>query len=353
MAVTGILETTAYYDQYKEADPWVAKHNSSDYGEPNLAKRTSSRTEDGKISVPKNATPTGKEFLTYLKNRFGIQKLRCQFSEENLYAVINGFQNGAGPILAYIHNSGWEQEDKIVKSVLNTEDFSNLVVDNVFSQNSCFQSIGILSNCQDIAILKPHYDRSKGSAFVMFKVVSGRPNSVEVIYLEPLRLTEINPDSLEQKLSKYLSSKDTDQQPQPQPSIHQLQPSIPKQVAPRKASASGYSDPQDIRDEQELAYQRMIAEENLKHEAKRRQEEEEKMAELTLQKKMISMQRRERLKKETYISNLPAEPTQGNIIKIALRLPDGSRLQRNFSKADPVEVVFSQVVCFRVRLFPS
>lgn len=130
MAVTGILETNAHYDQYKEENPWVAGQSSTDYSESNQQGRTSSRTEEGKISVPKNATATGKEFLTYIKNRFGIQKLRCQFSEENLYEMINGFQNGAGPILAYIHNSGWDQEDRIVKSVFNTEDFSNLVVNS-------------------------------------------------------------------------------------------------------------------------------------------------------------------------------------------------------------------------------
>lgn len=128
MAVTGILETNAYYDQYKEENPWVAKQTSKDYSQPEFAKKSSSRTEEGKISVPKNATATGKEFLTYLKNRFGIQKLRCQFSEENLYSMINGYQNGAGPILAYVHNSSWDHEDKLIKSVLNTEDFSNLVV---------------------------------------------------------------------------------------------------------------------------------------------------------------------------------------------------------------------------------
>lgn len=205
-------------------------------------------------------------------------------------------------------------------------------------KNSCFQSIGILSNCQDVSILKPHYDRSKGSAFVLFKVVSGKVNSVEVIYLEPLRITEINPESLEQKLSKYLSSKDTDYSPPAKEPVHELKPATDSQAAPRKRSPSGYSDPQDIRDEQEIAYLRMIEEENQKHEAKKREEEAKEMAELTLQKKMISMQRRERLKEETYIANLPAEPTKGEIIKIALRLPDGARLQRNFNKSDAVEV---------------
>lgn len=172
----------------------------------------------------------------------------------------------------------------------------------------------------------------------MFKVVSGRPNSVEVVYLESLRMSEINPETLEQKLGKYLTSKDSDHQVQPVAAPHELQPSIPKPAAPRKISATGYSDPQDIRDEQEIAYQRMIEEENLKHEAKKRQEEEETLAELTLQKKMVSMQRRERLKKETYVANLPAEPTEGEIIAIALRMPDGTRLKRNFKKSDPVEV---------------
>lgn len=128
MAVTGILETNAYYDQYKEENPWVEKKDSTDFAQPSLDKKQSSRTEEGKIKVPPNASASGKEFLTYVKNRFGIQKLRSQFNEENLYWMINNYQNGGGPVLVYIHNSSWDDEDKIVKQVLNNEEFANLVV---------------------------------------------------------------------------------------------------------------------------------------------------------------------------------------------------------------------------------
>lgn len=130
MAIMGILETNAYYGQYKEENPWVAKSNSNDYGQPELGGHTSSRKDEGKISVPANAKASGKEFLTYVRNRFGLQKLRCQFNEENLYALINSYQNGGGPILVYIHNSGWDHEDKAVKNLLNNEDFGNVVVDS-------------------------------------------------------------------------------------------------------------------------------------------------------------------------------------------------------------------------------
>lgn len=188
-----------------------------------------------------------------------------------------------------------------------------------------------------MTILKNSYDKSKGSAFVLFKVVSGKPSAVETIYLEGMRVTEISPHILEPRLSKYLSTKDIDQvvvqPPAPQPKT--------VVAAPRKISASGYSDPRDIRDEQEYNYQRMIDEENRKADEARRKLEEKQFEELTLQKKMLSIQRRERLKKETYIANLPAEPSSGDIIKIAVRLPDGARLQRTFNRSDLVEVVFS------------
>ena len=151
-----------------------------------------------------------------------------------------------------------------------------------------------------------------------------------------MKMTEISSHILEPKLGKYLSTKDVDQvvaqPPAPQP----------KNVVPaqRKVSASGYSDPRDIRDEQEYNYQKMIDEENRKADEARRKLEEKQFEELTLQKKMLSIQRRERLKKETYIANLPAEPSSGDIIKIAVRLPDGARLQRTFNRSDLVEVVF-------------
>jgi hypothetical protein len=128
MAVTGILETNAYYEQYKVEQPWVAKSGSAELDQPGFIKRTSSRIDDGKISIPKNAPSSGKEFLTYLKNRFGIQKLKCHFNEENIYSVINNYQNGGGPILVYVHSSSWDHEDKIVKNVLNNEEFANVIV---------------------------------------------------------------------------------------------------------------------------------------------------------------------------------------------------------------------------------
>lgn len=138
MAIMGILETNEYYGQYKEENPWVAKSDSNDYGQPAFGKQTSSRKDEGKISVPANAKASGKEFLTYVRNRFGIQKLRCQFNEENLYALINSYQNGGGPILVYIHNSGWDHEDKAVKNLLNNQDFGDLVVNSKLSRTLAF-----------------------------------------------------------------------------------------------------------------------------------------------------------------------------------------------------------------------
>lgn len=170
----------------------------------------------------------------------------------------------------------------------------------------------------------------------MFKVVSGKPSAVETIYLENMRITELTPHIFEPKLSKYLSTKDTDQPvyqpPAPGPQPKNVIPSV------RKASASGYTDSSYIKEEQEFNYQRMIEEENRKADEAKRKAEEKQFEELSLQKKMISMQRRERLKKETYIANLPIEPEAGDIIQIALRLPDGTRLKRNFSRSDLVEV---------------
>ena len=122
MAVEGILTTNAYYNQYKPEDPWVAPTA------PELSKKVSSRTEEDKLKVPSGAAQTGKEFLTYVRNRFGIQKLRSQLSDQNLYERINNYQNGGGPILVYINNSAWDYEDKIIKGVLNNEAFANLLV---------------------------------------------------------------------------------------------------------------------------------------------------------------------------------------------------------------------------------
>lgn len=42
--------------------------------------------------------------------------------------------------------------------------------------------------------------------------------------------------------------------------------------------------------------------------------------------------------KKLLVKELTEEPTQGDIINVAIRLPDGSRLMRNFRKSEPVKV---------------
>jgi hypothetical protein len=43
-------------------------------------------------------------------------------------------------------------------------------------------------------------------------------------------------------------------------------------------------------------------------------------------------------KKSLLLRELPGEPTSGEMINIALRLPNGTRLIRNFLKNDPIKV---------------
>ena len=42
---------------------------------------------------------------------------------------------------------------------------------------------------------------------------------------------------------------------------------------------------------------------------------------------------------EEAAARLPPEPTDGNSCRVAVRLPDGSRVQRSFSRSDPVQVL--------------
>lgn len=68
-----------------------------------------------------------------------------------------------------------------------------------------------------------------------------------------------------------------------------------------------------------------------------REIEEKEMAQLAL-KKELSKQRRKASDIDQLVSKLEPEATTGDIIKIAVRLPSGARVTRNFSKSSRVEV---------------
>ena len=98
-----------------------------------------------------------------------------------------------------------------------------------------------------------------------------------------------------------------------------------------------------LREEQEQAYQESLAQDReraqlqeqlLLEEERRKREEEEKQQE---------QERREREKKlelKRKKENLPPEPTSGEILSLAFRMPNGKRLQRKFAAENAVQVLY-------------
>ena len=78
----------------------------------------------------------------------------------------------------------------------------------------------------------------------------------------------------------------------------------------------------------------MIHEEQKKHSEKLEKEKEEverKRKEDSIRKKAIN-------KKKAYLNELQIEPQTGDIIKVAFRLPDASRVTRNFGREEKAKV---------------
>lgn len=55
-------------------------------------------------------------------------------------------------------------------------------------------------------------------------------------------------------------------------------------------------------------------------------------------KALVDAKTAEKSKRDELVSALGKEPTSGDIINVAIRLPNGGRLMRNFNQSDPIKV---------------
>lgn len=86
--------------------------------------------------------------------------------------------------------------------------------------------------------------------------------------------------------------------------------------------------------EQDQKFNEMIEAEHLKAELAQIKEKEEKEKE-EIEAVTRSIEREKRLK---FKEGLAEEPSKGELIQIAFRLPTGKRVSRKFTKQDPIKV---------------
>ena len=89
-----------------------------------------------------------------------------------------------------------------------------------------------------------------------------------------------------------------------------------------------------IKEEQDRKFKEMI-------EAEKAKADLEAVAKLEAQEKALQeviKKTEEEQKKKSFLAALTNEPAEGDLINVAFRLPNGSRLTRNFRQAEPIKV---------------
>lgn len=101
-----------------------------------------------------------------------------------------------------------------------------------------------------------------------------------------------------------------------------------------------------LREEQEQAYQASLAADR-EREQQRQQKiaEEEKKKEEEEKNRLLQEQKEQEAQNiiQKKLDNLPPEPTTGDVLSLAFRLPGGKRLQRKFSADNSVQVLYDYI----------
>ena len=98
-----------------------------------------------------------------------------------------------------------------------------------------------------------------------------------------------------------------------------------------------------LREEQEQAYQVSLQADRDREQQERQEREVEEALKREEEERERLEAQKEIEKKELFskkLKSLPAEPTSGDILSLAFRLPHGKRLQRKFDTSNSVEVLY-------------
>ncbi|VDN58804.1 unnamed protein product [Dracunculus medinensis] len=99
-----------------------------------------------------------------------------------------------------------------------------------------------------------------------------------------------------------------------------------------------------IRREQEMDYERCLAEDRAKLNEKRRVENEKLLAEkLEAEQKLLEERKKQQFesKRAEIIRNLPQQPENSGSIRVSVRFPCGDRFERKFNLDDSIELLFN------------
>lgn len=98
-----------------------------------------------------------------------------------------------------------------------------------------------------------------------------------------------------------------------------------------------------LREEQDRAYLESLEKDKQKQRTAEieRENEKRKLEELEREKRQEEERRMRIIKnRERLRETMPQEPTSGKLVKVAFRLPDGSRVSRKFHETDTVELLY-------------
>ena len=259
---------------------------------------------------------SGCEFLRYIHENYTKKPPKIAFAPQGLSTVLQNSFRENKPLLIYLHTPEHKNGNAIVKNVLESNDVSNLI-------NSSFKSYGMLSSNADMKLLSDWVQPKRTPCFIILKKVLTQIRVDDLIPLggDPSLLTS---DFIHNSIVRYLTQRN--------PNF--IIPRTGEMLVGRQDQQEKVERERREREEQNRKYMDMIHEEQKKHSEKLEKEKEDverKRKEDSIRKKAIN-------KKKAYLNELQVEPQTGDIIKVAFRLPDASRVTRNFGREEKAKV---------------
>jgi hypothetical protein len=305
LAIDGAIQTQDYYSHYKEEKPWVSADAEKQGG-----------SQSSKMDIERQST-SGHDFSEYVKNKHGLKTTKIHFVPVGLTNMLSSHDMEGKLVFLFVNDKQSPHEEHLLKKVLADDELSSTV-------NSCFTPAAILKDSPELKPLGSNYSQEMGPAILLFKVSKGKPVSVTSIPFGKMSKVQITTKFIEEKLSHFLTHNDTD------PAGGNFGNSAENYQFP---DVSPHSD--NMMYEQELKYKQMMEEVRQKQ---LKELEEKEFGQLAL-KKELSIQRRKASEIDMLVARLEPEAKSGDMIRIAVRLPSGTRITRNFSKSSRVEQI--------------
>lgn len=301
----------------EEIDEELAQYRVPEFMDfPEKKRRGRAGVEPTPMYLDPDLKNSGCEFLKYIHQNYTKKPPKITFAPQGLSTVLQNSFKENKPLLIYLHTPEHKNGNAIVKNVLESNDVSNLI-------NSSFKSYGMLTNNPDIKLLSEWVQPKRMPCFLVLKKVSTQIRVDDLIPLggDPSMLTS---DFIHNSIVRYLTQRN--------PNF--VIPRTGEMLMERQDQQAKVEKERREREEQNRKYLDMIHEEQKKHSEKVEKEKEEterKRKEDSIRKKAIN-------KKKSYLSELQVEPQSGDIIKVAFRLPDATRVTRNFGRDEKAKV---------------